>query len=417
MPAHAFCGEDELSLRFSFNSIRYKASTKQTQRKHRMRTTLDQERPGGMSMMDASTGARYFEKEEPAAATIDVSLHLHGSLEFAESELERLYGNIYASMKEWRVTGELGNDVSAYVEIKGGVVTTLYLFRVRGREVRVLNEGIRVDNTEADRFAETIFAACPGIGVITFHAVRSTMRELRYPCHRYACLEDIVLKLPASADAYLAGMGSATRSYIKRYLNKARRSLPSFQHDVTFGADIDVQELREVIAFNKLRMEGKGKEQGIDERELHRILALAKECGMLCVVRIDGKIRAGTINFRVGDNYFLEVIAHDPAYNEFRLGTLCCYLTICECIARNGREYHFLWGPQEYKFRLQGVQEELAHLTIYRSRRHALLCAATVIQNLRREWSRKGKAWLRQAREGESGTGRLLSRMIGMLRR
>jgi hypothetical protein len=370
-----------------------------------------------MSMMDASTGTRYVAEEESGAVNIDASLHLHEIPAFVEDELERLYGNIYASMKEWCVTGALRDDVSSYVERKGGVVTALYLFRVREREVRVLNEGIRIDSVEVERFAETVFTACSGVGVITFHAVRSTVQELRYPCHRYECLEDIVLQLPPSGDAYLASMGSATRSYIKRYLNKARRSLPSFQHDVTFGADIDTQELREVIAFNKLRMEGKGKEQGIDERELHRILALAKECGMLSVVRIDGKIRAGTINFRVGDNYFLEVIAHDPAYNEFRLGTLCCYLTICECIARNGKEYHFLWGPQEYKFRLQGVREELHHLAIYRSRWHAMLCAGTVMQNMRREWSRKGKAWLRQAREGESGAGRVLNRVIGMLRR
>lgn len=370
-----------------------------------------------MSMMDASTGTRYLADEESAALNIDASLHLHEIPAFAEGELDRLYGNIYASMKEWRVTGELRSDVSVYVERKGGIVTTLYLFRLNGREARVLNEGIRVDSAEAERFAEAIFAACSSVGAITFHAVRNTVHRLHYPSHRYECLEDIVLALPSSGDAYLASMGSATRSYIKRYLNKARRSLPSFQHDVTYGADIDAQELHEVIAFNKLRMEGKGKEQGIDERQLHRIVALAKECGMLSVVRIDGKIRAGTINFRIGDNYFLEVIAHDPAYNEFRLGTLCCYLTICECITRNGREYHFLWGPQEYKFRLQGIQEELHHLTIYRSRWHALLCTGVVMQNLRREWSRKGRAWLRHARTGESGAGRLLNRVIGTLRR
>lgn len=370
-----------------------------------------------MSMMDASTDTRCFAKGASIADNIDTSLHLYEIPAFAEDELERLYENIYASMKEWRVTSELRSDVSAYVERKSGIVTALYLFRVCGREARVLNEGIRIESAEAERFSVAVFAACPGVGVITFHAVRCTVHRLRYPCHRYECLEDIVLKLPASGDAYLAKMGSATRSYIKRYLNKARRSLPSFQHDVTFGADIDTQELREVIAFNKLRMEGKGKEQGIDERELQRILALAKECGMLSVVRIDGKIRAGTINFRIGDNYFLEVIAHDPAYNEFRLGTLCCYLTICECIARNGSEYHFLWGPQEYKFRLQGVQEELDHLTIYRSRWHAMLCAGMVMQNLRREWSRKGRSWLRRASEGESGAGRLLNQAIGMLRR
>lgn len=367
-----------------------------------------------MSMIDASPGNRSLPAAEvPASDGITLVLHRAGIPPFAEVELERLYGNIYASVKEWRVTGALDGDVSTYVERQGGKVSAIHVFRSMGRELRVLDEGIAISDEQARRFARLVFAEFPQACVITFHAVRNSVRHPGYPHRSYNCLEDIVLPLPASSEAYLASMGGSTRSYIKRYLGKARRSFPSFRHDVTFDAAIDENELREVIALNKLRMEGKGKVQGIDERELRRILALAKECGMLSVLRIDGKIRAGTINFRAGDNWFLEVIAHDPAYNDYRLGTLCCYLTICECIARGGREYHFLWGPQEYKFRLLGVQQELEHLTIYRSWRHAVLCPGIALRNLRQEWSRKGRRWLREARqEGDNGPRRLLSGFI-----
>lgn len=132
---------------------------------------------------------------------------------------------------------------------------------------------------------------------------------------------------------------------------------------------------------------------------------------MLSLLRLDGRICAGTINFRAGDNYFLEVIAHDPAYNDYRLGTLCCYLTICECIAREGKEYHFLWGAHDYKFRLLGVQRELDHLTIYRSRRHALLYPRTVWRNWRLEWERKSRLRLRKLLESKGVPGQVLKQL------
>ena len=377
-----------------------------------------------MSMIDISSGNRSVSMEAiPASDGIHLSLHHHDIPPFVEKELERLYGNIYSSLKEWRATGGVGSDVSTYVERQGTGVTALYLLRLCGREIRVLNEGIPVSDAQAGRFATAAFERFPQAWAITFHAVRNSVRNIRYPHRSYNCLEDIVASLPSDGDAYLASLGSATRSYIKRYLNKARRELPSFQHEVTLGADIAENELREVITLNKLRMEGKGKVQGIDDRELHRIQALASECGMLSVLRIDGRICAGTINFRAGNNYFLEVIAHDPRYNDYRLGTLCCYLTICECIARGGREYHFLWGPQDYKFRLAGVQQDLDHLVIYRSRRHALLCPRLAWRNLRQEWSRKSRLWLREARKNKGSAGRfrhaghLLARAVSLVRR
>lgn len=97
---------------------------------------------------------------------------------------------------------------------------------------------------------------------------------------------------------------------------------------------------------------------------------------------IDGQVCAGTINYRVADNYFLQVVAHAPAYDDYGLGTLCCYLTICECIARRGDEYHFLWGRYEYKYRLLGVERDLSHLLIYRSRLHMALNGRTTLRHL-----------------------------------
>src|SRR5690606_33235244 len=165
----------------------------------------------------------------------------------------------------------------------------------------------------------------------------------------------------------------------------------------------------------------------IDDTEAANIIAFAKRCGLVGVVRIEGRICAGAICYRIGNHYHLRVIGHDPQYNAYGLGMWCCYRTICECIVRGGTQFHFMWGQEEYKYRLLGVQCELAHVVVYRSRArmlvHARAAARTaltgwkvqahmwMLERLRHKdhWAvrcaHKGLGWLRSGRRLFSGTG------------
>lgn len=345
-----------------------------------------------------------------------ISCHENEVPLYAERELERLYGNIYSSLAEFRIGGALGARPSTYVVRKGEQVSTLFLFSHNKREARVLNEGIQIAADELKRFVHYMFSTYRTLDVITFHAVRPDTRSLAYPYQRFNCLEDIVLTLPKDCSAYLASMGSSTRNYVKRYMNKLKREHPTFRHDVYLNKGIDERDVREVIELNTARMTEKGKVPGIDQQAMQRIIRLVKECGMLSVVRIEGKICAGTINYRVGDNYFLEVIAHDPAFNDYRLGTLCCYLTICTCIERGGHEYHFLWGKNEYKFRLLGVERELDHLAVYRSHRHLVMHAATALRNVANAHKRKAKLWLHELQGRDDRFARFATNSLQAMR-
>lgn len=348
---------------------------------------------------------------------VDIAIYRDELPAFAEAELERLYANIYSSMPQWRAAGGLAPGTCTYVERRDGIVTRMLLLQPQGHVLRVLNEGIVVDDKFAAQVGVHLFGAFPSVRAISFHAVRSAVRNPGRLHRSYACLEDIVLPLPASPEAYFTTLGNSTRSYIKRYLNKLKRDHPDFRHEVKFAGGIEESELRQVIAMNGLRMQKKGKVQEIDAAELRRILSLSRERGMLSVLKIGGRICAGTINFLVGGNGFLEVIAHDPAYDDYRLGTLCCYLTIEECIRRGTREYHFLWGPQDYKFRLGGVRQELHHLTLYRSALHALLCPHLAMQDAGAKWRRRAQEWMRDARRQGGGWTHAVAQFAGRLRR
>jgi hypothetical protein len=321
--------------------------------------------------------------------------------------LKQLYGNLFSTLAHCRVY-EQGSNLNTFILRAGERMRSVWLYERGVRSVRVLNEGIEIGEAEVRRFAHAMFARYPTVGAIRFHAVQSKLQRLPFPFSQHNCLEDMVLKLPSSASDYLAQLGKSTRSYIHRYLNKLRRDFPSMRFELVEAHELDERHIRHIIELNRARMAHKGKVSINDATLAEQIVHLAMDCGLVGALTIDGRVVAGTINYRVRDNYFLEVIAHDPAYDAYRLGTLCCYLTICECIARGGDEYHFLWGQDAYKSRLLGRQRDLDDVVVYRSRVHRMLHADLVLRHAATGWARRARLQVRALRQGENRLARAL---------
>jgi hypothetical protein len=312
---------------------------------------------------------------------------------FAGAELERLYQNPYATLAKFGIDGTLA-DAGAYMVQQGGQLKTLFLFRLEGGRLEVLNEVIRIEAAEAQRFADTIFARFSQIDVILFRTIHTDIRELSFPFQRFNHSEDIVLSLPASEQLYRSSLSQTVRRNLKYYSNRIQRDHPSFSYTVYEKEQVSEQHIRDIIALSRARMAGKHKIFGIDQKETACIFGLVKAYGIVTVATIDGRVCAGAICYRVGSDYFMGVIAHDPAYDSYRLGTHCAYHTICECIRREGREFHFLWGEMDYKYRLMGAKRELDHVAIYRSRSHMLLRAGTMLRVAYCGYLRRLKLWL-----------------------
>jgi CelD/BcsL family acetyltransferase involved in cellulose biosynthesis len=157
-----------------------------------------------------------------------------------------------------------------------------------------------------------------------------------------------------------------------------------------------------VIRMNQARMAGKDKVSSYDEAESQRLCRLARVCGLVGLLVLDGHICAGAVSFRVGSNYFMSLSAHDPGYDEYRLGTLSGFLNISECIRRGGRECHLLWGQHDYKFRFLGVERALDNLTVYRSLPAMLRNMETVLTMSAQGNMRRLQRWLQEARRNEA---------------
>lgn len=350
---------------------------------------------------------------------VTISVYQDSIPALVQTEMEQLYQHRYASYEQLKVYGHITQETMAYVARKGNKALGALIFRVEQGKVSVLNEQMRLEEEEIARFARHVFLRYPSVHAISFPVVQADIRGLSFPHQQFHSTQDIVLDLPSTVDEYMARLGKSTRAYVKRYLNKLKRDHPSFSFAVYTNDDVTVEHVRAIIGFNKARMSGRNKESYIDEQEESRILELLKLRGFVCVATIEGKVCAGTINTCFGKNYFLQVIAHDPAYDDYGLGTLCCYLTICECIARKGNAYHFLWGQYEYKYRLLGVQRDLDHLVVYRSRAYMLVKLPMVTKMAYNGYKYSARSWLlnKARRKDESSiTARLAYHLVNGVR-
>lgn len=337
---------------------------------------------------------------------------------FVAAEIDRLYGHLLCSLSNFQVAKGL-QGASTYVVRKGGSVITVFLFLhngSNGSEVTVINEFIDVDEDAAQRFAQYIFARFRPVKSITFRKVRPAFRRLAYPHQAATCTEDIVVTLPETVKEYQARLGKNMRRNIKRYTGALQQDFPSYRYQVHVEQDISEQHLRDIIKLNWARMAGKNIVSRIDEEETQWIVQMARRCGIVGVATIDGRVCGGAIGFRIGDNYFMHVIAHDPAYNDYSLGILCYYFTICEGIARGGKRFHLLPGRYEYKFRLLGELREIARVDIYRNRLHALAYCGRIARITCDSRLLQAKLWLLDAERRDDRLSRLAAGVVRRLR-
>lgn len=349
-------------------------------------------------------------------SSLNVACYENAIPSFVSGKLEQLYGSMYASFAHFKVYGGL-EQASTYVCGWESDVEDIFLYRREQRSVRVINEQMPLSDASINRFAQAMFERYPEIDRVLFHAVDVAKSKLAFPSQRYTCTNDITMPLPATVDEYYASLGKSTRKTLNQNGNRLQRRYDSFRFTVLEAHEVSDSQLRDIISLNHARMAGKSRVSAINETEAAHIIAFAKQCGLVGIIHIDGKIRAGAICYRIGDHYHLRVIGHDPDYNAYGLGMLCCYRTICESVARGGTMFHFMWGQEEYKYRLLGVQREMSHIVIYRSRFAMALNAGTVLQTLLQGWKQQSHMWLlERLRHKDHWSVRLMHQCMGWLR-
>ncbi len=363
----------------------------------------------------------------PDAASIDAGpaiiseIHESAVPAFAAAALDRLYGSLYASLRHLQLCEADQPVPHTWIGYRRGEVIGVLLFRMRGTRAVVLTEMFALEQEVVDEFCRALFSRFAYADAICFNAIVLPRPLVRGCRQLYAFSENYVIDLPTSVDEYQAKLGKSTRKTIKGYGNKLRRDHPDLSWEVCRGADMKSRELEDLVrqlqAFKRDSMALRGKRAEIDARDTERMITLATECGLIGVARIDGRICGGSLACRIGDNYVMLLSAADPALEAYRLGMLCCFWSVCDCIAAGARQCHLLWGRYQYKTQLLGVPQPLYRLNLYRSPLQMVLSPSAVSAMAWRGWSFKLRHWLlHEACERGNGFTSLAYRALTRIR-
>jgi CelD/BcsL family acetyltransferase involved in cellulose biosynthesis len=364
----------------------------------------------------------YFNDIQPAEGTVfqtdDVHIvcYEHQVPDFAGPEIDRLYGHLFCSLSYFEVAKQL-DGASTYVARRSGKAIAVLLYTRTEREVTVISEYAALPEEEVRRFAYFMFATFASVSMVSFRKIRAELHSLDRPWHAVACTEDMVIELPRTVEEYEAAVGKNMRRNIKRYGNALAKDFPSFSYRVLLAEEITEQHVRDIVALSCTRMKSKNIVPRFTEEEIAWIARFAKQCGMVGVVTIEGRICAGAIGFRIGDNYAMHVIAHDQRYNDYSLGILCYYRTVCEGIVRGGRRFHLLQGQYGYKHRLLARRQDIVSLDIYRNRLHAFTRLHRIARKALQGRLRLARQWLLHDVEQREGRGyRWIAKAVKLLR-
>ncbi len=311
------------------------------------------------------------------------------------SALERRYHSIYCSEPQLRIHGGVTPDIEAWVSRRQGRIRSVILFTRRAGVARVLNEVFDLPGDELGEFADAVFAQYRSVTAVLVRSAFFDEQDPGYPSLSVAVSDDYVLELPDSSDAWMATLSAQAREKLRYHLRRTQRRQPGFRFRCEEGPQIEESAVRQVIEFNRARMQRKGRRFGMAPEEEAQLCRMMSERGRLARIDIDGELRAGLLCTRAGDDLYMHVIAHDPAFDDFRLGLLCCSLAIQDAIAQGLRRFHFLWGHYDYKTRLGGRRAILSRTLLLRGAwaapLHPKLMFAQAIAGLR-TWLRARKS-------------------------
>lgn len=281
--------------------------------------------------------------------------------EFAEAALDALYGSLYSSLPQLQLSSLAG--VHTYAAWQAGRLCTLFLYALRSREIRVVNEGMAVDEASSARFARAVFDRHPEAERIRFHAVACRGRPAGLPTACFTLTEDMVIELPTSEAAYLAALGKSTRKSLRQNMGRAK----GLAHRVIPGDQVDASVVEAIIGFNHARMAMRQRASALDEVAARKLLALLRARGVVGVVTLDGTPCAGALTCRIGDDIYSLVNAHDPRHDALGMGTISRHLMILAAIRSGARRFHLMGGNIASKQSALAYRMPLDDLLIYRN--------------------------------------------------
>lgn len=288
--------------------------------------------------------------------------------EIFKSEFAELYKTPYCTIEYVKLfCGEsLLNCFSIHDEER---LIHLILFTIDKNEIiTILNRVVEIDAQYLILFSNFIFKSKLKIDKIQVNHITNQILDKQiahFICKPFD--EDYIIKLPSTSSEYFSNLSFNQRSHTKRSISKIERTFGSYSFNLFEKKEITESIINKIFEMNYSRMRQKNIEWGYDSSYIENIKKFLQDFGLVSTFEINGEVVAGVILYSIKNGFFMEAISNDPKYNQFSVGHTCLYLTIQECILRNGKEFHLLWGNSPYKQRFLAERLQLYSVIVFRT--------------------------------------------------
>ncbi len=296
---------------------------------------------------------------------LGATVHRDAVPEGLADELPQLYGSLLSTVDWFLAQDRKRPNGACVLDAPRHVV----LFRHDGGTVDVLNRAFSCEPAEADRICRALFRAFPGVHRVHFD-VPFDPSKLAFPLRVVERVSHMVIDLPDSVDAYYASLGKSTRRTLRSARNRLRRDFPDVHTEVVEPGPHCRPVVDQLIDWKVQRFRAQGRRTywetnaGLSERTAD----LLRRCGQIRVTTIAGEEAAIHFCFRVGSTAYALEGAHDPAYDDHRLGFLTMYETVCAAIESGAVRFNALEGTAGPKALLGARPVRFTRLSVFRSR-------------------------------------------------
>ena len=300
------------------------------------------------------------------------SLHFDCSPEDFAAELGSRYGSYFSTPEYFALYTAPGNYSACVLEEPRHVI----LFSVHGHTADILNRLVDIEPEALGRAAAAIFAAQPSIRRLRAE-IKYPAERLRGSCRVTSSSEDMVVELPADADAYHGQIGNTTRKHLRQYSNKLHREHPSFELRRLKKTDISLDLVRQTVQWTNERVRAKGDVSvyQADPSKIMPVWELLQRYGLALCGYIDDELVAAQLILCVGDDTWIHTVGFDSRYERVHLGLLMTYFSVLASIEHGCRRTHMLFGTPIYKQRLGAKPVTAYGVSLFRSPLHKALYA------------------------------------------
>jgi CelD/BcsL family acetyltransferase involved in cellulose biosynthesis len=341
---------------------------------------------------------------------LGATVYLDGVPAGVLDELPGLYNSVFSTPDWWDTHDHRQPAGVCVLERPRHVIA----FTVDGDTVDVLNKVFAIGAADARRACLALFRALPQARRVRLEVLFAP-RELRLPLRVRAVAEHMVVDLPATVADYDASLGKRTRGNLRNFQNRLRRDHPDVTTRISVPGDGAVALFAQFLEWKQAWFHAHGRTTFWEEKPEHigQVRELARRRGEAHVTTVDGTPVAIRFLFPVGDSTVSFQGSFDPDYEQYRLGLLSSYWSICDAIERGMKQVNLLWGTTDYKSHLGATPRTAAQVSVFRSQVARLYSLGETREIVTRKLRRRGTSlyW------GGRGSARRLLERTGVRRR